>query len=376
MRFIVLFLLGFLLPTYVYASTALVVNINTADKATLMTLTGLGGTGTKAQAVIDYRNQHGPFSVIEDIMKVTGIGQSTFNGFKAFITVGDTSGGVSETVSGTASTSPNSSGGSSTYVPPPTTLSVTIIGRETATLEVPLHLSARATVKSGVVDSSAQLFWSFGDGSSSTGTDVEKMYRYAGTYLVTVTATDGTAKARDELIVTAAPASVRISSVSGEGITIVNDTHERLDLSGWRLASDTGMFRIPDGMMLLPSASVLLPYSVTNLPVGFDATLRYPNGIIAARYELPIPVRPSNEQLFVATTSYKQVQKVESITSTNANIQTHDEAVVAPAPVLDKTGAGAASVALKAPTSGLFSSPWTLSLVGVMVLAAGAFILL
>src|SRR3989338_11145435 len=68
-------------------SAAELVNINTADKATLMTLTGLGGTGVKAQAVIDYRTQNGPFANIEDIMNVSGIGTATFNGIKDYITV-------------------------------------------------------------------------------------------------------------------------------------------------------------------------------------------------------------------------------------------------------------------------------------------------
>lgn len=360
-----------------FAHAAALVNINTADAALLDTLPGIGPT--YAGRIVDYRTAHGPFARIEDIQNVSGIGPSTYADIKPFITVGDTSGGSTETVARTASTTPpapSASGGSSTYVPPPMALSVTITGRETAMLEVPLRLSARATTKGGAVDSAAQLLWSFGDGSSSTGTEVEKVYRYAGTYLVTVMATDGTAKARDELIVTAAPASVRISSVSGEGITIVNDTRERLDLSGWRLTSDTGSFRIPDGMTLLPSASVLFPYAVTNLPMAFDATLRYPNGTIAARYELPAPAPSASiEQPSVATTSYKQVQKVEPITRTNANIQAHDEAVVAPAAVLEGTAAGAAVPVEKSGFS-LFRSPWTLSFVGVMALAGGAFILL
>jgi len=53
-----------------------VVNINTASKSELETLSGIGPT--KAQAIIDYRNKYGPFSSPSDIMKVSGIGYATY----------------------------------------------------------------------------------------------------------------------------------------------------------------------------------------------------------------------------------------------------------------------------------------------------------
>lgn len=64
----------------------LMVNINTADINTLILLNGIGQT--KAQAIIDYRNQNGSFKTIEDIMKVAGIKEITFEKIKNNITVG------------------------------------------------------------------------------------------------------------------------------------------------------------------------------------------------------------------------------------------------------------------------------------------------
>lgn len=43
------------------------VNLNTADVAALMTLPGIGES--RAKAIISYREQHGAFAQIEDIMK-------------------------------------------------------------------------------------------------------------------------------------------------------------------------------------------------------------------------------------------------------------------------------------------------------------------
>ena len=62
------------------------ININTADEAQLTTLTGIGAT--RAQAIIAYREENGPFAVIEDIMNVQGIKEGTFAKIKDKIVVG------------------------------------------------------------------------------------------------------------------------------------------------------------------------------------------------------------------------------------------------------------------------------------------------
>lgn len=61
------------------------VNINTADKAQLETLPGIGSV--KAQNIISYRQENGPFQRLEDLTNVNGIGEKTLEGMIDLITV-------------------------------------------------------------------------------------------------------------------------------------------------------------------------------------------------------------------------------------------------------------------------------------------------
>ncbi len=53
-------------------------------------LEALPGIGkVLAQRIVDYRNEHGTFKTIEDLLKVSGIGEVTFDKIKDYITVSD-----------------------------------------------------------------------------------------------------------------------------------------------------------------------------------------------------------------------------------------------------------------------------------------------
>jgi competence protein ComEA len=61
------------------------ININTASAAELERLPGIGPV--LAQSIVDYRQAHGPFGTVEEIMEVQGIGQGVFEDIRELITV-------------------------------------------------------------------------------------------------------------------------------------------------------------------------------------------------------------------------------------------------------------------------------------------------
>lgn len=61
------------------------ININTASKEELMTLSGIGES--KAISIIDYRETNGLFTCIDDIKNISGIGNALFEKIKDNITV-------------------------------------------------------------------------------------------------------------------------------------------------------------------------------------------------------------------------------------------------------------------------------------------------
>lgn len=63
------------------------ININTASLETLAVLPGI--TVKTAGSIVEYREQNGPFTHIEQLLLIEGLGKKRFNDIAKYITVGD-----------------------------------------------------------------------------------------------------------------------------------------------------------------------------------------------------------------------------------------------------------------------------------------------
>lgn len=79
-------MLPFILLFSLWAATvSAAVNLNTATREELQSLKGIGPA--RAQAIVDYRTQHGPFLRVEDLARVRGIGEKTVRRLEKSLTL-------------------------------------------------------------------------------------------------------------------------------------------------------------------------------------------------------------------------------------------------------------------------------------------------
>ncbi|MEM7026851.1 MAG: ComEA family DNA-binding protein [Pseudomonadota bacterium] len=87
MNIIKTFFLSLILAFSLNINAADAININTADKESLMMLTGVGEK--RAEAIINYRDQNGPFKSVDELANVKGIGEGTLDKYKDKLVVSE-----------------------------------------------------------------------------------------------------------------------------------------------------------------------------------------------------------------------------------------------------------------------------------------------
>lgn len=63
-----------------------VIDLNAADTYDLDRLPGIGPA--KAEAILAYREEHGPFQSVDDLLSVSGIGEVTLENLRPYVTAG------------------------------------------------------------------------------------------------------------------------------------------------------------------------------------------------------------------------------------------------------------------------------------------------
>lgn len=373
--------LASLISVVVLFSTAIAfadhsININTADKAALVTLTGIGEV--KAQAIIDYRTEHGPYASIEDIQNVSGIGPATYDSIKDHITVqGGNSTAPSPPPAGGPSPVPSPSPGQVSPPPPsspqaaaPSLSGFVVDGGSDRIVIVgaDVEFSAREYDSSKKVVENVGFLWNFGDGSTAQGASVVHRFAYPGRYAVVVTGIKDNLLASDRFTVTAEPAELSIRVLPDGGVEIENLAERDVDLSQWSINSAGQRFALPNNSLLLARQAMRISPDTLRFYASDSTELDFPNGTLAFRAEDDIPEAPTfpptPSSVPPAVEGTRKTEGVQKI-SDDAEI---DQAGEARGQELVATSSGVALAAAAASGSWM----WWLGAFGLAAIAAGA----
>lgn len=209
-----------------------------------------------------------------------------------------------DTANNTEQTTNTNSAGGSSSVPPKkqNKILLEIISPTSVFTGLPFEITFRVTGLYGEALNHGKLYLNFGNGVAkeikpSTNT-ITHTYKYAGEYTVRAeyfaNEYNPTSDAKDEIKVSARPATVVISSVGNSAdffVEVKNIASYDIDISGWVLAG-ANSFVFPKNTILLAGASILLGPEVTFLNEGDKSALRLisPVGNIVFDYGATMPM--------------------------------------------------------------------------------------
>ena len=73
-------------PVFTGSNLSFPIDINTASVEDFISLPGIGEV--LAKRIVDYRTENGAFHTIEELMEVSGIGQSRLENLRPYVTIG------------------------------------------------------------------------------------------------------------------------------------------------------------------------------------------------------------------------------------------------------------------------------------------------
>jgi len=127
----------------------------------------------------------------------------------------------------------------------------------------------------------ARFLWNFGDGEVKEGRVVSHTFHYGGDYIVTLDVSSGEYSQGDRVSVKVIPPTVVLGSFSeGEaGYSEIKNTGlSELDISLFKLKTDSQTFIIPKGTLLRAQGVIKISNAVSALRVG-KPKLLFPNGV-------------------------------------------------------------------------------------------------
>ena len=248
------------------------ININTATVNELKALDGVGDV--VAESIIDNR----PYDSIEEVSRASGIGAPgsvSYEKIKNYITVGSVGTPPPQTQTATATSTQTSAAGS---VGPPA-LEVRITGGARTIAGAGSVYEAQAyNVVGEPITQNVRYIWSFGDGASAEGKRVFHTYRYAGPYVLSVSAAYNYSGGMARMRVDAVSGTLSLTAQNDGSLLVWNHSSEDVDIGLWFFTEGSLSFTVPEHTLLLAGEGVRFATTVTGIVATQNAKLFYPNG--------------------------------------------------------------------------------------------------
>lgn len=274
------------------------ININTAESDALQTLNGIGPS--KADAIISYREQHGPFATISDIQNVSGIGAATYANIKDHITISGGTSSAPPEPEGSSSTGGNTSSSSNvvdgrkepekiSLREPNDELRLEVLAPERVYVHQQVNVEViPAGIADGIVDS-LKYFWSFGDASATLeGSKAQHSFAYPGEYVVVVEGKYARHEAQGRHTITVLPVELTLTYQDGS-IKIHNTASSEIDVSGFVLHGASTL-TMPQNTIILEDTTLSIPSAKVGAHVGSILSLSDASGsVVATTAPPPLP---------------------------------------------------------------------------------------
>ncbi|MFA6094589.1 MAG: lamin tail domain-containing protein [Candidatus Paceibacterota bacterium] len=289
----------------------------------------------------------------------------------------DTSIEETDSSSGNASSSGSSSSGSAssvtTLAPKEVPLSIKMSVPQIAVAGAHTQFSVVANGSKTAI-SRCSFSWNFGDGDVQKGKEVYREYTFTGDYIIVLDASCKEKQLTLRQKIKIIPPDIGIAALTRGGIEIANRTPYELNLSGWHLRGGSYFFTIPNNTFIVANTKIAFANSVTKLPTA-DVALMYPNGAgVTEDYSLATRMSAPVVQNFTYTPSLDEGIPEENYIG--IDMDTGEGKVPKEASTATNTPQMTASVQDRledVPDEFWGSYGWVLGLIGVIIVALGAF---
>ncbi len=115
----------------------------------------------------------------------------------------------------------------------------------------------------------ANIYWSFGDGGEGTGATTTHRYYREGTYIAFVEGSTPSAYGVERIMINVTKPQVEIREVTSEYVSLYNKSDEDIDIGGFKISSDQGIFKLSRRLILPANKTITIDGNIS----GYGGTI-------------------------------------------------------------------------------------------------------